>query len=146
MCHLKWRESPLPDRGISLDAPVGQLIKIASYCVSEAVTSLLVSSKGTIFYTTLLGQIGAFIPLDKDDDYLMLLNAEMVMERLSTKEFGLTMSRRFPMEKICVVSSDILDLIEHLSRESQEKFEAQTKCHFQNLFGLTCMIKQRAKF
>lgn len=144
--NLKWRESPLPDRGISLDTPVGQLMKIASYSVSEAVTSLLVSSKGAIFYTTLLGQIGAFIPLDKDEDYLMLLNAEMVMERLSTEEFGLTISRRFPMEKICVVSSDILDLIEHLSRSSQDKFEAATKCHIQNLFGLTCMIKQRAKF
>lgn len=143
---LKWRESPLPDRGISLNGPVGQLVKIASYCVSEAVTSLLVSSKGAIFYTTLLGQIGAFIPLDKDEDYLMLLNAEMVMERLSTEEFGLTMSRRFPMEKICVVSTDVLDLIEHLSRTSQEKFETATNCHLQSLFGLTCMIKQRAKF
>lgn len=143
---LKWRQGPMPDRGISLDTPVGQLVKIAAYCVSEAVTSLLVNSKGTIFYTTLLGQIGAFIPLDKDEDYLMLLNAEMNMERLSTEEFGLTKARRFPMEKICVVSSDIIDLIEHLSRSSQEKLEAATNCHLQGLFGLTCMIKQKAKF
>ena len=144
---LKWRVSPIPDRGISLSKPVGQLIKVATYSVNEAVTSLLISPvNNSIFYTTLLGQIGAFLSLENEEDYIKLLNAELIAERLSTQEFGFTLSRKFPKEKICVVTTDILDHIDQMTPKSQQIIETSTNTHWQNLFGLICIIKQKAKF
>lgn len=142
----QWRVSIPPARGISIHNPVGQLIKAATFCVSEAVTSLIMGSQGTLFYTSLLGQIGALIPLDSDEHYLTLLNAEYTAEQLSMEEFGLTITRKVPMEKISVVSCDIIDLIQNMSKQGQKKFESSTNSHFQSLLGLTCMIKQKAKF
>ncbi|OHS94185.1 hypothetical protein TRFO_11242 [Tritrichomonas foetus] len=143
---LKWRLSPIPERGISLNEPVGELVKIATYSVNETVTSLLVGAKGVLFYTTLLGQIGAFVPLQNDEDYIKLSNVELITERLSTEEFGLTVLRRLPVEKRCVVSGDILDLIDRMTPESQKIIEKTCNTHWQNLFGLISIIKQKAKF
>lgn len=144
-----WRTTCIADRGISKMTPkfIGQFTKVASYSVSEAITSLMISKyNGSLYYTTLLGQIGAFIPMKSDEEFALLSKAEIITEKMCKGEFGLTLTRRFEPEKICIVSGDVIDLMDQLKPESLAQIEEVTNCHRQAILGLLCRIKTELKF
>jgi len=114
-----WRRSVAPDRGIA-QRPACLLVKLAALSVGDAVTSLMLSkySRG-LFFTTLMGQIGCFVPLESESEFAMLADAELLTERLCAQEFGLTCLRQFGSVRLNVVSADVLDLIDRLSPAAQ---------------------------
>lgn len=137
--------STLPDRGLRR-VPVCHLIKVSVFCVNDVVTSVMVSKYSrAIFYTTLLGKIGCQIPLSQSD-FQTLASAELLTLSRCTKEFGLTILRKFDQERVNVVDADILDHIQQLQAESQKEIEGAINMPLNALVGRLCRFKCVAKF
>ncbi|KAH0791860.1 Splicing factor 3B subunit 3 [Histomonas meleagridis] len=145
--EFQWRFSVPPNRGVEFPQHVSQLEKIASCSVSEAITSFMKSpNENVLFYTTLLGQIGAILLVENEDDFALLEKTELITRQMCCVEFGLTVPRKFELEKFCFVSSDFLDAIGCLQRNSIAQIESFVEHHWQNVLGLLCRIRQKAKF
>lgn len=144
--EYQWRHSSPPTRGYEYPPNISQLEKIASFSTCEAVTSLMKSPKeNVIFYTTLLGQIGALILLN-NDDYSLLSKVEIITQQKCFQEFGFTNTRKFDLEKLSIINGDFLEAIESLKPESQNEIGSFVGKNWQNILGLLCRIKQKTKF
>jgi splicing factor 3B subunit 3 len=145
-----WKKSSVPDRGIAQPAAAfaGHLHKVATFHLGETVTSLIRPPQSQIlFYTTLLGKIGAFVPLTEFDvDFEVLTLAELLTARKCAVDFGLTLINPHPPEQLNMVSADMLDFIEQLGPDSQAAIETATKMPRHWLFGLLSRVKSLAKF
>jgi hypothetical protein len=147
---LDWKKSAVPDRGIAqpFAAKAGHLQKVATCFLGETVTSLIRPPHSQIlFYTTLLGKIGAFVPVTEFDvDFDLLSLAELSTIRKCAAEFGVTLVDAHPPEQLNVVSADILDFIDQLDPDSQMAIETASKIPRHALFGLLSRLKCLAKF
>jgi hypothetical protein len=147
---LDWKKSKVPDRGIAqpFATVAGSLQTVATFSLGETVTSLIRPPESqVIFYTTLLGKIGAFVPVgDLDLDFELLSVAELMTRRRCAAEFGVTLLDSRPPLNIHVVDADMLDFVEHLDPESQRAIAAAIKMPWQALFGLLSRVKCLAKF
>jgi hypothetical protein len=147
--NVQWRVSSVPDRGLAQPYAKfsGRLIRVAAFSVDEAVTSILRSPRNnTVFYTTLLGQVGAFVRVEDEVEFNALSAAEAMTLRKCQGEFGLTILRKREREKLNAVSADILDYLEQLQPTSQRELECYFKIPKQSLVGLVCRLKYQAKF
>jgi hypothetical protein len=149
MCkHNGWRMSPVPDRGIRqpYGDVAGHLIRLAVFSVDEAVTSLLM--RGSIlYYTTLLGQIGAFIPLELEGvEFGNLANAELMVWKGCSSEFGVTQLRKFGVEKVNVIDGDVFEFMERLAAGKRKAIEEFSKLKTDQITGMLCRIKHLASF
>ena len=137
-----WKMSPPPDRGVFMPSTVGHLVRIASFNCYQCVTSLVDTGK-SLYYTTLLGQIGALVPLQDDQEYSFLSNAENAISKTCQKHFGFTRLRRIENGKVSVVDGDILETIDTLPPESVDELEGIPKLQ---LVGVLTKLKASAKF
>jgi hypothetical protein len=146
LSELHWRSSAAPDRGIRQPyaSTAGHLIKVAVFSVNEAVTSLM-KRGNVVYYTTLLGQIGALIPVE-DADFGMLMNAEWMTWRACACAFGVTHLRKYGLEQMNVVSGDVLEFMEQLPGENQRAIEDGIRMPRQGVAGLVCRLKHLARF
>jgi splicing factor 3B subunit 3 len=147
---LDWKKSPVPDRGIAqpFAEAAGHLQTVATFSLGEAVTALIRPPESQIlFYTTLLGKIGAFVPITElDVDFEMLSLAELLTARRCAVEFGVTLVDQHPPLHLNVISADMLDFIDQLDPESQNAIEAAIKMPKHGLFGVVSRLKYLAKF
>ena len=152
IANVHWRTSRPPDRGVYMPSSIGSFIKLASYNVGEAITSIIKaeSSEALFFYTTLFGQIGAFIQIKDDDDYNNLSLSEHLSSHHWQKEFGMMKMKRFDHLNISVVGMDVIEFIEQLPDKAQKQIEDILKSShnvsIQQIMGLIGKYKTMSKF
>ncbi|OHT03543.1 hypothetical protein TRFO_29033 [Tritrichomonas foetus] len=151
IANFPWRTSQPSERGVFMPPCAGHLIKIASYNVGEAITSLIKSDfSNALFYTTLLGQIGAFIPINNDEDYNHLATAEHLAKQHWQKEFGMMKLKKFEHLNISVVGLDLIELIDQLTdakhKQIEENLESGQKISIQQMMGILSKYKAMCKF
>lgn len=150
IANSPWRASHMPERGIFMPQ-CGHLIKIASYNVGEAITSLMKSKyNDALFYTSLLGQIGILVPIPSEEDYMYLQAAENLTNQQWQKDFSLMKLCKFQHLKVSVVSLDAIELIDQLSDESKVNIEnllvQNHKITIQQVLGILAKYKTLCKF
>ncbi|OHT05310.1 hypothetical protein TRFO_26927 [Tritrichomonas foetus] len=142
-----WGAFNPPDRGISI--PPGKYFeKVASFSIgNQAVTSLLKNPfNSSFFYTTLFGQIGAFVPIKNDGEFSVLNEASVAAEKVCSNAFGALQFRKFSDAKISVFSTKYIDYAKSFGSEGIIELEEATKIPFAQLMGLICRYKSLATF
>lgn len=144
-----WRLSHPAERGVFMP-PSGHLINLASFNVGETVTSLIKSDfSSSLFYTTLLGQIGTLIPISNEDEYSCLQTAENLTKQHWQKEFALMKLKKFEHSMISVVDLDFVEQLDQLSEEAQTQIENVLKANnktIQQVMGILGKYKALCKF
>ena len=123
---LLWKTSLPPERGVYMPNCFGHLVRIASFNTAQTITSLMYAGK-TLYYTTLLGQIGALVQLQDDQEYFFLTGAENAINKVCQKNFGFTLLKRIENGKVSVVDGDILETIETLPSEDADNIPQAPK-------------------
>jgi hypothetical protein len=146
---IHWRKAKVPDRGIAQPYAdcAGRLIRIASFSVDEAVTSITLGpNRNATFYTTLLGQLGAFVRVEDEAEFGLLALAEIHTLKKCRDVFGFTVLRKREPEKLNTVSADILDCLEQLPPNLQHDVETVLRVLKGTLIGIIAKLKSRTKF
>jgi hypothetical protein len=139
VAHYPWRVSHPPERGVHMPL-TGHLIRVASYHTGETITGLTRHGPA-LFYSTLLGQIGAFVPIAADEDYFWLATTEALAERIGAREFGFFEFKKVNAGKVSVVSADPIEMIESLDPEYLTIVEEELKLPKMQLLGLIARLK-----
>ena len=126
-----------------------RLERVASFSVGQTITSLMLSpnpNQPTIFYTTLLGQIGALIPISNEEDFNKLASVETQTEKACSGEFGLIHPKTVDSGRMAVLNGDMISMLRLLATDSQERIETGLKVHKEWVMGVICRLKTSAKF
>ena len=125
----------------------GKLERVASFCTGGMITSVLVSPKSnSIYYTTLLGQIGALIPISNDEDFSTLQSVETQTEKACSGEFGLMLPKAIDAARMAVLNGDMISMLRLLDTSVQERIENGLKVRKEWVMGIICRLKASAKF
>lgn len=138
--YSEGQKKPIP-----LD--VGRIDRVASFMVGEMVTSLMVSpASKTLYYTTLLGQIGVLIPISNEEEFNSLASVETQTEKACSNFFGLMYPKAIDSGRMGILNCDMIEMLRLLQESDQERIEQGLKIHKEAIMGLICRLKASAKF
>ena len=116
-------------------------ISLASFNIGEAVTSIFRNGRNnTLFYTSILGQIGALIPIKDEEASTTLQTASSTIKAGFEKEFALMKRKKFEHMDISVLDLDAIEQIYQLSDE------VQSTLPIPQILGTLCRYKVFSKF
>lgn len=127
--------------------PIGRIDRVASFMVGEMVTSIMVLPKSnTVYYTTLLGQIGVLIPISNEEEFNNLASVETQTEKACSNTFGLMYPKAIDSGRMGILNCDMIEMLSELDDYDQERIANGLNIKKEWVIGLICRLKATAKF
>ncbi|KAH0786220.1 Splicing factor 3B subunit 3 [Histomonas meleagridis] len=108
-----WNMSQPLERGVFMPT-TSLMIKLASFNVNEAVTSILKPSplSPSVYYVTLMGEVGCLTAIEQDEDFAIVADAEIAAEKILEAQERMMVHPKIKHGKICTASIDVFEMIE----------------------------------